>query len=162
MKPNEIHEINWSLEQIQNHLRDIYNFMRRDPNYREMFRKKRGFRKKGIQSNRAESPAEERRWNGCPRKGKRRRTPKHKRKANWVERMGSRKKLPKVRIVFPTESAKGEIDKHYAPVPVGNKWVHVGCFVFVPKKVYKHFELVRKALSDRMETLARADTSEEW
>ena len=156
MEPNEIHEIVWSLEQIQSNLADLHSFLQRDPNYRSRFRKKKGFRR------RKKTPSEARRWNGCPAKGKRKKTPRHKRKSDWTERMTNRKKLPEIQIVYPSKESTTEIYKQYAPVAVGDKWVHAGCFVFVPRRVYKNFELVRKTLSDRLETLHRADPSEEW
>ena len=72
------------------------------------------------------------------------------------------KSKPKVRVIHPSEDTSDQIGRKYARIPVGDKWVHAGCSVFVPKRVYKHFELVRRALSARMDTLIQADSSGQW
>ena len=74
----------------------------------------------------------------------------------------SRSGSPRWKIIYPSDDASDRIGTKYARIPVGDKWVHAGCSVFVPRKVYRHFELVRKALSDRMDTLIQADPFEEW
>ena len=102
---NEIHELNWSLEQIQDHLTDIQRFLRSDPNYRPMSRRK--FQGKRKPQRKAGNPNAN--WNnGC--RNKRRRKPKRNKgkqleRNHWLSCPDNETRLPKVQIIHASDTA---------------------------------------------------------
>ena len=62
----------------------------------------------------------------------------------------------RVNILLPNDKVAKSLGTKYH-IPIGDVWVHAGVGVFVRKKVYQHFETVRKRLSDRMEKISIED-----
>ena len=98
MKPNEIHEIHWSLGQIEDHIADIHQFLRSDPNYRPMARRKFQGKKK-MPRRKAPTSSSAKDWNnGCQSKRRRKaKRNKGKQRHHWLSVPDNeQKRKPKV------------------------------------------------------------------
>ena len=147
MKPNEIHEIHWSLDQIADHIADIHRFLRSDPNYPadgasqvsaqateenattqgHVFTLCQGLEQRRMpQQETAEAQAQQ----GEVRPGQV--------LAHDTGQRGWGKTQAQVGAHLPRRTeASRRIGRDYARIPLGAKWVHAGCSVFVPRRVYK-------------------------
>lgn len=153
MDTNEIRELNSTLGEIESHIEDVRMVLRRDPNWMAAIAPPRA-KKKGSKKRFPGTPSS---TNGpsaslSKKVGKKRKQkdkddlPKHSQKTK------NRRLRPFV-LIYPSKRTSRQIGKKYREVPMGQKWVHAGYSVFVQKKVYDHFELVRRALSRRMSKL---------
>ena len=153
MDTSEIRELNSTLGEIENHIEDVRAVLRRDPNWMAAVApprvgKKRGGKKRfpGTPSSAEDPSASLSKKVGKKRKKDKDNRPKHSHKTK------SRRLRPFV-LIYPSKRTSKQIGKKYREVPTGQKWVHAGYSVFVQKKVYDNFELVRRALSRRISKL---------
>lgn len=153
MTRNEVREIHHSIGEIERHLCDIHATLASDPEFKEITRlsaKKVG--KKGARRLSPDHAASHKTPKG---KGKKRRKAKRR---DWKDRdpwdpgvrfKDSRRKPPYVIINLPAREHR-KANRERFPVPVGEKWVHAGCNVFVRRDVYRCFTRVRDALAKQM------------
>jgi len=147
--------------EIERQLQDIQSTLSSDPDYQEAihtYRKKIG--KKGsrrlsreqLDENARREAAERGR---CPLLGQRR---KPKAEHDWKDEdpwkpgkrfKDSNRKPSYVIINLPAKQHR-RVSRERIPVPVGEKWVHAGCNVFVRRDVYRCFTRVRDALAKQM------------
>ena len=159
MTRNELREIHQSIGEIELHLQDIHAIIDSDPEFQEAIRVSKKTGKKGSRRLSREQLEENARREdaahaSCPGKGKRR---KPKKRHDWKaedpwkapNRKDSRRKPPYVIINLPAKQHR-KANRERTPVPVGEKWVHAGCNVFVRRDVYQCFTTVRDALSKQM------------
>ena len=156
MDRNELREIHHSIGEIESHLQDIHSTLASDPDFKEITRpmKKFGGKKFGRKKARL-SPDHTETGKAPGKKGKRRKDKKRDWKdgdAPWdpgVRFRDSRRKPPYVIINLPAKQHR-KVNRERIPVPVGQKWVHAGCNVFVRRDVYQCFTKVRDVLSEQM------------
>ena len=150
MTRNEVREIHHSIGEIERHLCDIHSALASDSEFQEITRlsaKKAGKGARRLPSDHAASH----------------KAPKKRRKAkrrDWkdgddpwdpdVRFRDSRRKPPHVIINLPAKEHR-KANRERIPIPVGEKWVHAGCNVFVRRDVYRCFTTVRDALSKQMQ-----------
>ena len=149
MTRNEVREIHHSIGEIERHLCDIHSTLASNPDFKEITRLSKKVGKKGARR----LPADHAAAHKPPRKGKRRK------RRDWkdgddpwdpeVRFRDSKRKPPYVIINLPAKQHR-KANRERLPVPVGEKWVHAGCNVFVRRDVYQCFTTVRDALSKQM------------
>jgi len=161
MNRNEFREIHHSIGEIERQLKDIQSTLSSDPGYQEALRISKKVGKKGSRrlsqeqlDENARREAAEREF--CPGRAKRR---KPKTAHDWKDedpwKPGKRSKNPNrkpsyVIINLPAKQHR-KVNRKQIPVPVGEKWVHAGCNVFVRRDVYRCFTTVRDALAKQMD-----------
>ena len=151
MDRNEIREIHHSIGEIERHLCDIHSTLASNPDFKEIIRLVKKVGKKGghrLSPDQAE-----------PHKSQHSKAKGKKKKRDWkygddpwdpkVRFRDSRRKAPYVIINLPAKQHR-RVNRERIPVPVGQKWVHAGCNVFVRRDVYRCFTRVRDALSKQM------------
>ena len=151
MTRNEVREIHHSIGEIERHLQDIHSTLASDPEFKEIIRLSKKVGKKGSRrlppdhAEARQAPPDKR------QKAKKKRRD-WKDEDPWdpeVRFKDSRRKPPYVIINLPAKEHR-KVNRERTPVPVGEKWVHAGCNVFVRRNVYKCFTRVRDALSKQM------------
>ena len=149
MNRNEFREIHHSMGEIERQLQDIQSTLVNDPEYREVVRQETTHISKKTGKKR-EATAQE----NPPKKKQR----KAKKVRDWRDEdpcdpgtrfKDSKRKPPYVIINLPAKQHR-KVYRDRTPVPIGEKWVHAGCNVFVRRDVYRCFTRVRDALADQM------------
>lgn len=172
MDTSEIQELNRTLGYIEDHIEDVRMFLQNDPNWIAAIQPPRG-RKKGGRKRFPGTPSSSGSPNGPvvkiqtkvgkKRKRKLAKLERRKRKEaerdrNWVSDVVDKKRRYKVDILLPDPKVGRTLGVKYH-IPIGDVWIHAGVGVFVRQKVYRHFEKVRKKLSDRMEKVTTENLS---
>ena len=149
MNRNELRGIHHSIGEIERHLQDIHSTLASDPEYKEITRPSKKVGKKRARR----LPPDHAVTHKVPKKRR-----KAKRR-DWkdgddpwdpdVRFRDSRRKPPYVIINLPAKEHR-KANRERIPIPVGEKWVHAGCNVFVRRDVYQCFTRVRDALSKQM------------
>ena len=151
MNRNEIREIHHSIGEIERHLQDIHSTLASDS------------RVSGDHTAFCQEGREEGSSPTCllitRNLTRLRRNAARPRRRDWkdgddpwdpnVRFRDSRRKPPYVIINLPAKEHR-KANRERIPIPVGEKWVHAGCNVFVRRDVYQCFTRVRDALSEQM------------
>ena len=160
MDRRELREIHESMGEIELQLREIRATLLSDPDYQEAIRmsKKKVGKKRYRQTPQEkldENTQRDVEQASCPGNGKRR---KPKKKRNWKDGdpwkpskrfKDSNRKPPYVIINLPAKQHR-KVNRERIPVPIGERWVHAGCNVFVRRDVYRCFTRVRDVLAKQM------------
>ena len=168
MDTREIRERNPTLGYIEDHIEDVRMFLQNDPNWMAAIQpiraKKKGGKKrfpgtpssndapdKPIVKTQTKIGTKSKRALAKLEKGERKRMRKEgARDRNWLSDATHKKRCHKVDILLPDAKVGKSLGvKNH--IPIGEIWIHAGVGVFVRQKVYRHFEKVRRKLSDRME-----------